>query len=323
MCAQANPLFTGKTVSSIWKAVRQLNPDNVKKEAERHVKIGILASNELLQVATEYIVGNNPADYDRAADNIILVTIPPEPPANALLSQCDILLRSSDYKQKIPGISERRTFDFSSREELAQVIKKILDTKELQYALLPLARLSPVFRTEVVNKTILTISVENAIFVTSTSLGNIIPNPLQPLTALAEAMGDIVVLTANQIRMLYRLAAAYGKDVSLKEQAPEALSIIGTAFGWRAISRELVGNIPFGGGIIPKATIAYAGTWAIGDGLSYFFNTGVKLTKDQVKERFNTAMEKSKKAAEDIVLKMKDTYDKNMEKLSKSRQQTE
>jgi len=52
------------------------------------------------------------------------------------------------------------------------------------------------------------------------------------------------------------------------ERAAEILSIVGGAFGWRALARELAGKIPFGGGIIPKGAIAYAGTYVVGKGLS-------------------------------------------------------
>ena len=143
-------------------------------------------------------------------------------------------------------------------------------------------------------ETIQTVSIENAIFVASTSLGNFIPNPLQALTGLAESLGDIVVLTANQIRMLFRLAAIHGQDPGYKRQSAEITSIIGAAFGWRSIARELISHVPFGGGVIPKAAIAFAGTWAVGDGIVYYYTTGRRITRDQIRDRFQTALVKGK-----------------------------
>ena len=46
------------------------------------------------------------------------------------------------------------------------------------------------------------------------------------------------------------------------------------AFGWRALARELVGKIPMGGGLIPKAAIAYAGTRVVGLSLERLYRIG-------------------------------------------------
>jgi uncharacterized protein (DUF697 family) len=123
-------------------------------------------------------------------------------------------------------------------------------------------------------------------------------------------LGDLVVLTANQLRMLFRLAAAYRRDLGIKKQAPEVLSIVGAALGWRSIARELVAHLPAGLGVVPKAAIAFAGTWAIGDGINYYYTTGHRLTKQELKTRFDSAYEKGKSSAEIIVTRLKEEYTK-------------
>ena len=57
----------------------------------------------------------------------------------------------------------------------------------------------------------------------------------------------------NQIRMLFLLAALSDRTPGYREQRSEIASMIAGAFGWRALARELVGKIPFGGGLVPKA----------------------------------------------------------------------
>ncbi len=316
-----------RLLGQVLKAFKQLNPHNVAEEAKRQVRLCLAGPVELLQDAAAFLLGEQPEEFDRAGESLLLVSTPPDPGALSLLSRCDVVLLSQDYQDTLPGVSTRRIFRFSSKDDLPEVIKQILKRKDIAYVQLPLARLFPAFRAQVVVDTIQTVSVENAIFVTSTSLGNIIPNPLQALTSVAESLGDLVVLTANQIRMLFRIAAAYGREPGLKEQAPEALSIVGAAFGWRSIARELVSKIPMGAGVVPKAAIAFAGTWAIGESISYYYTTGQRLTREQLKERFDAAMVQGRalaeqftgkmKTADEAVGRLKEAYARQVERLRK------
>jgi len=52
----------------------------------------------------------------------------------------------------------------------------------------------------------------------------------------------------NQIRMTFMIGAASDHAIGYREQRSEIASIIASAFGWRALARELAGKVPFGGG---------------------------------------------------------------------------
>lgn len=297
----------GRAVSGILKALKQLNPANVQAESLRRVRLGVVGKAELLQEVAARLLGDNPEAYDKAGDSLILIATPLDPAAYQLLQHCDAILLSSSYTEPLPGVATERIFELKSADGLPSVIRCMLAEPGLAYAHLPLARTIPGFRAEVSQQIIQTVSIENAVFVASTSLGNVIPNPLQPLASVAEGLGDLVVLTANQLRMLFAIAAAYEKPVGYRKQAAEVGSIIAAAFGWRSMARELVGNIPLGGGVVPKAAIAFAGTWAIGDGIIYFYTTGKKLTKKELRERFAAAYEKGKAVTERIVEGVKES----------------
>ncbi|HJT89030.1 MAG TPA: hypothetical protein VJ732_14270, partial [Bryobacteraceae bacterium] len=90
------------------------------------------------------------------------------------------------------------------------------------------------------------------------------------------------------------IAAACGKEPGFGQQKAEVLSIVASAFGWRALARELVGKIPLGGGIIPKGAIAYAGTFAVGKGLEYFHQAGAHYTREQINDVYQRAFERGK-----------------------------
>lgn len=299
---------TPAILSSIWKAFHQLNPKNVKIERERRIRVALIGHEDSIREAAEYLIGTDSLAYDKAADTLLLLPTPIDDSAGPLLSKCDIILRTGGFDCPMPGIPTERIFAFSTEDERLSAIKDIPRSPHLAYAVLPLARTLSAFRAEAAAETIQMVSVENAIFVISTSVGNIIPNPLQPLASVAASMGDLIVLTANQFRMLFRLAAIYDRDLGFKHQGPEIMSIVAAALGWRSIARELVGQIPLGGGVIPKAAIAFAGTWAVGDGIAFYYATGRKLTKDELKERFDAAFQKGKTTAESLFNKAKETY---------------
>ena len=72
----------------------------------------------------------------------------------------------------------------------------------------------------------------------------------------------------------FRSPPRAGKDIGFSNQKVAVVSIVGGAFGWRALARELAGKIPLGEGLIPKGAIAFAGTYVVGKGLQRFADGG-------------------------------------------------
>jgi len=83
---------------------------------------------------------------------------------------------------------------------------------------------------------------------------------------------DLPALTLNQIRMVFRMAAAYGEQID-RDRAFEILAVIGAGLGFRAVAREALGFIP-GVGWAIKGGIAYAGTRALGTAAAAYFEAG-------------------------------------------------
>ena len=137
------------------------------------------------------------------------------------------------------------------------------------------------------------IAKENALFALATALPDIIPFISLPW-AMGEFASDTAFLTANQIRMAFLLAAANDRDIGYHEQRGEIASIILGAFGWRALARELVGKIPWGGGLVPKAAIAYAGTRVVGLSLERYYRLGKAYTRAERRLAYQDALERGK-----------------------------
>jgi hypothetical protein len=142
----------------------------------------------------------------------------------------------------------------------------------------------------------LTVAKENAVFSIATAVPSVIPFVSLPW-AVGEFASDTAFLTANQIRMAFMLAAASDRTVGYRQQKAEIASMFAGAFGWRAIARELAGKIPMGGGLIPKAAIAFAGTYVVGASLERLYRIGYGYTEGERRAAYEEAFQQGKQIA--------------------------
>lgn len=80
---------------------------------------------------------------------------------------------------------------------------------------------------------------------------------------------DYPVLTLNQIRLVLRIAEAYGRELD-RERIPEILGVAGGGLGFRALARQLLGALPVAAWAV-KGGIAYAGTRAVGEAATRYY----------------------------------------------------
>lgn len=83
---------------------------------------------------------------------------------------------------------------------------------------------------------------------------------------------DMPLMTANQIKMVLQIAAAYGQPLG-PERVPELLGVLGNALAFRSVSRQLAGFVPALGWAV-KGTMGYVGTQAIGRAAIEYFEGG-------------------------------------------------
>ena len=76
-------------------------------------------------------------------------------------------------------------------------------------------------------------------------------------------IGDVVVLTKNQLVMSYKIALAAGRSGRPRDLVGEIIGVLGGGLLFRQVARQLIGLVPVIG-IVPKVAVAYGGTWAIG-----------------------------------------------------------
>jgi uncharacterized protein (DUF697 family) len=125
------------------------------------------------------------------------------------------------------------------------------------------------------------------------SLVSNIPTLLPVVGSIAAAGADFIVLTKNQVMMLYKLAAVHGRDLQDQRSIlQEVLPVVGAGLVWRTLAREATSILPFAAGTIPKVAIAYAGTVAVGKAAEFYYRTGVRPTREQMDQFSKQALER-------------------------------
>jgi hypothetical protein len=167
--------------------------------------------------------------------------------------------------------------------------------------MLPLASRFYPFRKEASHRIVSAVARENALFCLATALPDVVPSLLSLPWAIGAYGSDAAFLTVNQMRMAFQLAGANDRAVGYREQRSEIASIAASSFGWRALARELVGKIPMGGGLIPKAAVAWAGTFAVGLSIERLYRLGYGFTRSERKAVYKDAFKHGKEVSRTLL----------------------
>jgi len=276
-----------RLLGQIRKSIEQLNPHEVRLTAEQPVNIAIHASTSAAYAAIEDFLA--PAGMSKGKRAEVIRFLHREGDAGAP-EETDLHIVHRRLTMEIGGSGmdlPDGTFVFDP-ENPPKLVTDILAARNVLG--LPLARAFPPFREPVSRRIIHQISKENAVFALATALPDIVPGVLSLPWAIPEAASDTAVLTVNQIRMAFLLAAASDRPVGYREQKMEVAGIIAGALGWRALARNLVGKIPFGAGLVPKAAIAYAATFVEGQSLERLYRRGYGFTRKERKLAYGDAV---------------------------------
>lgn len=172
-------------------------------------------------------------------------------------------------------------------------VPRVLDALPNQH--LALARSFPLFRFAVTRNLIAESALANATYSLSTGIAEIVPALDIPFN-----VADMVILTKNQAMMIYKEGLALGLSARWQDQLAQLGGVIGAGFLWRQVARQLVGLIP-GWGILPKVAVAYAGTYAVGEAVLYWYKTGHKISKQAMNQVYSDALGRGKGIAQKLL----------------------
>jgi uncharacterized protein (DUF697 family) len=155
------------------------------------------------------------------------------------------------------------------------LVQKLLDVVPSRR--LALAHRFPTLRRAVAEDLIREASRVNGQF----ALVSALPSAIPLLGFFVGGMADTLILTKNQAMLVFKLAGIYGRDIDDRFGVMrEILPVIGSAFIWRTLARTAVGALAAPGGptaafaALPKAAVAFMGTYAVGEAARYYYERG-------------------------------------------------
>ncbi len=274
-------------LKDIRKIYAGLNADEIRGSAYRDLNIGLAAaSEEGYREMEQFLVPYWLDDAARAEALKSIHRVDGSPHSRFDFVICEI---------GMPVPPNGYAFNPADTATMARTI--VADHYDLELAM---ARRFQLLRRPVADKIIHRVARENAFFALVTALPNVIPSVIDLPWAIGEFATDTAFLTMNQIRMALLMAGAHGQTIGYTEQKAQIAVIVAGAFGWRALARELVGKIPLGGGLIPKAAVAFAGTYVVGLGLEKVNRTGSGLSRNEKKDAYADAFAKGKEVVQEI-----------------------
>lgn len=272
-----------------WKIVREINPATIREEANQPFRVAALGSPDELERLRRMAGVDAPEQRNLSRGHWVEAALPLSDEARKLVSGCNfaLSLRAEDSRE-VPVVTWALPDDDPAllRHDMNAILDRFPDLA------LAIPRAVPMFRRVTTDRVIAAAARAN----TEISLASAIPGIL-PWTAIAlpaTAFPDMILLTKNQVMMCLRIAAIYGLPVEPRERIAELGSIVGAAFGWRALARELVGAVPGGVGAAAKGAIAYAATVATGRAAQSFYETGLRPTALQRRAWYGAALQQAR-----------------------------
>lgn len=282
-----------------WKLVKEVNPKHVQEEAERAFTVAAVGHPEDLEKLRARAGLDTEAARRFAGDRWFEAALPLMPEARRRLAGCAFALAlSPEDARESPVVTWALPEDAG---RLGADVTEILD--RFPHLAVSVPRYIPMFRADATRRVIAATAKTNTELALVTAIPGILPwtAPLLPATAFP----DMILLTKNQGMMVLRIAAIYGREVKPKERLAELGGVIGAAFGWRAVARQVVGAVPGGAGAAAKGVIAYAATVAAGRAAQTFYTTGRQPTEDERKAWYAEAQGKAKTVVTETMEKLR------------------
>lgn len=273
--------------------VREMSFDKLKAEAMLAPRLLVIAGDlteaqqwrqvlfgddaEMYVEAHSYVAPpKDPLKYD------VIVTIGPL--QSGVAKDWQELFRRVDEPMRVVEIPLRSPQDPATLDAIRFRLSDVADERAIS-----IGRYIGAMRTPCANQIIASTSASNGQFAFISNIPTIIP----AVGSLVAVGADSIVLTKNQIMMIYKLAAVYERDLNNQWAIyTEMVPVIGAGLVWRSIAREMAALLPFMIGTVPKVAIAYAGTFAAGRAAATYYEKGIKVNWDQMRALYAEAIDR-------------------------------
>lgn len=111
--------------------------------------------------------------------------------------------------------------------------------------------------------------------------------------------GETIAITATQIHLCLLMAALHFRSLDFFDRMGELWPVIGGSFGWRRVARLLVSLVP-GLGWLSKGTLAYSGTFLIGETSRLYYEYGQPSQEELLREIKRRSQDEMVKRLKDV-----------------------
>ena len=313
--------MTSLKIANLWRVISDVDLQRIRASARTPFELLVVAEDPALGQRVRAGLGAVPGGG--VHPYVVLVT--PEDAAHRPVTPLVVLLASASPELSLPMkaadehairagwprvtvIVGTDADDAAARRVAEKARVAILDPMEAPRPLLDavlaqiegdgrlaVAAALPVFRQAVAETIVDETAKANASFAVTTGIAETIPVLTAPLN-----IGDMVVLTKNQLIMGYKIVLAAGRDGEPRALLKEILGVIGGGFLFRQVARQLVGLIPVAG-LVPKVAIAYAGTFAIGRALTGWALGGSEVTAETLARYSTEGLDGGRRIAQQLL----------------------
>jgi uncharacterized protein (DUF697 family) len=291
-------------ISQFWRITRELDINGLRESFERPVSLRVLGSDLAMAERVARLIEPDPEAgevsagvlgaslRERTADAYVVAISGQQltPDARRMLSDLSVgsaplvLAQQAEAEgMLVLGVPTDRIITIGADESDDEVRDRLFKAlvQSAPEVMLAAGRRHPLLREPVAQHLISDASRVNAQFAALSSL----PANIPLLGGVVGDVADVLVLTKNQVLLIFKLAGLYGRDVSVGRQLlMEIMPVVGSAFLWRTTARALVGLLPSMLGLLPKTLVAFTGTYVVGETARYYYRFGHRPPPELARE---------------------------------------
>ena len=265
-------------IHRIWDELSQINMHKINRVCQQNFQIALVGSESSIQSMIEWLSSFPYRDLELPVPNndhihsnkemmkrlVLLPVLAGEEINEKMLNTSEFCLVEPSLVNQVKQLrSEIYPFD---KRDVGLAAQILANHERIRFAL---SHNFPVFRPEHAKIEIQETAIQNTAWVFISALPTVLPPPHRTIVAPLETFADFVVLTVNEIKLMFELIGLLGEKIQFKHIL-EFVFVFALAKLSREIAVIILKSIPTKASLIVNAALAYAFTWAIGEAIVFF-----------------------------------------------------
>lgn len=265
-------------INKLWDELSGINMHKINRLCQHDFQIGLIGSPEMLEKMMQWLVSFPYAALDLPIDGVYKLYNKKEVMKRLILMPTLVgteinekLIKATDFCIVEPVLvntvkeyhSNTYIFDNKDTGLAAQILA---NHERIRFSL---SHNFPVFRPEHAKIEIQETAIQNTAWVFISALPSFLPAPHKTIVAPLEIFANFIVLTANEMKLMFEIIGLMGEKIKLKHMLDIVL-MFSLAKAAQQIATLILRSIPSQSALVVKAALAYGFTWAIGEAMVFF-----------------------------------------------------